>query len=393
MPTSEIESFYIPVGEMLMKFFVHSIFFLLFAVPLIAQTQGVVDCHGEPGIPAWEKPGTVVEIRHLSCGENIKVLGSEGDYVKIAISENLAGYVKAKYVRFVDDSTVSSSPNIRKSRAQQEFPNSSEIQGVIPTQTPTPHPKSSGKRTLGIELGIEISPIRFKQFTSYAEIYKQLNMEESGSMVGLYGTYGFRHGNYRLKLDGMFSLGTVDYSVPDPTYPVKVPNISNFITEPRATFERSFPISERVYLMPFTGFGYRFRYDGMGGKQGIFGVIYSDRKTHYFYSPFGGEAGFSIGKNWALKISGEYDLFWRGLHYNEYSDVNPDAQISECIQSSGWGLRGSIGISKRIGKLQFGVAPFFRYWSIKASDMSEGNWDIEPDNQTREWGTRLGVRF
>jgi hypothetical protein len=106
----------------------------------------------------------------------------------------------------------------------------------------------------------------------------------------------------------------------------------------------------------------------------------------------GTEAGFGLRGGWLLDISGEYDLFWRGLHYNEYSDINPEAPDTEIIQNSGWGARGSIGVTRKLGRLYLAVAPFFRYWHIKSSEASD-NFDMEPDNQTREWGTKLGVRF
>jgi hypothetical protein len=72
-----------------------------------AQTQqAIIVCEGRAGIPAWEKPGSMLEIKHLSCDQTVMVLGSERDFVKIQINENLVGYVAAKYIKTVDSQSV-----------------------------------------------------------------------------------------------------------------------------------------------------------------------------------------------------------------------------------------------------------------------------------------------
>jgi hypothetical protein len=217
-------------------------------------------------------------------------------------------------------------------------------------------------------------------------------MDESGLIWGGYGSFTFHPQKYAVRLEGRFGLGTVDYFSPDITYPQNVTNISNLILEPRALLGREFLINESVTLMPFGGFGYRYRCDGMGGKQSSFGYYYYDRKSNYLYTPLGAEARFGLGGGWSLNISGEYDLFWQGMQYNELSDINPEASNIKYIQKDGWGTRGSVAITKRFGRMSFVFEPFFRYWNIKSSEMVEYNW-IEPDNQTREWGTKLGWRF
>jgi hypothetical protein len=377
-----------------MRTFAVSTLFVCFAVSAFAQTQGVIVCQGGQGVPAWEKPGSIVEIKHLRCGENIAVMGSESGYTKIRINEKMAAFVNAKYVRVAAGQIGDSSLDAKDEKPSADPQQTAAAPATVPEKT-APRaiaPKKPKPADAGLELGIEISPTNFKQFNIQEETYTRVIMKESGTMVGTYGRYTLRPSHYMARLEGTFSLGTIDCVFPDPTYPQYVKNISNFVLETRELFGRDFPIFENAYLMPFAGFGYRYRYDGMGGKRNGFGGFYYDRKSHYFYSPLGAEARFPLGSGWHLKLSGEYDLFWHGLLISEIKDINSEATNMVNDQSSGWGARGSLTIARKLGKIDFAIEPFLRYWHIRVSEAGEFDWP-EPDNKTREWGIRFGVKF
>ncbi len=378
-----------------MKVLAAAILFLCFVFSASAQTQGVIECRDETGIPAWEKPGSIAEIKRLQCGDNVAVLGSEGGYTKIRIGDGLIAFVNPNNVRFVEGQPASPSITAQDVKQREEPLQSAATQAAVPersTQPAIPRRQARAHHS-NLELGIEISPMKFKQFFGIQEISKQTIMEESGRMFGAFGSYTFHPGRFVVRPEGMLSFGTVDYLQPDPTYPQNIENVSNFITEVRGLIGRSLFTSENVHIMPFGGFAYRYRYDGMGGKQNSFGSLYYDRKTSYFYTPIGAEARLGVKGDWQLTISGEYDLFWQGKHINEIQDLAFDARNEEYTQKDGWGARGSIGISRRFGRMGFTAAPFFRYWSIKNSEISQTIGWMEPENQTREWGVRLGVIF
>jgi hypothetical protein len=66
-----------------------------------AQTRGVIECQDSPGVLALEGPGSLVVVKALSCGQQVTIVGADKGYVKLQITESLAGYVEAKSVRSV----------------------------------------------------------------------------------------------------------------------------------------------------------------------------------------------------------------------------------------------------------------------------------------------------
>jgi len=68
-------------------------------------------------------------------------------------------------------------------------------------------------------------------------------------------------------------------------------------------------------------------------------------------------------------------------------------------QKHGFGLRGSVKAIYEKENFYFIVEPFVRYWSIEESERKTithngytATW-WEPDNNTVEWGFKLGLRY
>jgi hypothetical protein len=362
------------------------IFAFLISALASAQEQGIIECRDQTGIPAWEKPGSLFVARQLACGQTVATAGVDRGYVIIKMNERIAGYVEAKYVRLLqrDESTTGQ----RENQAQQAVP---------PAIRPAPEsqPKSSkylpprvptireGIRIHRSEIGVEFSHI------AYGE--PSLDMQEKGIMGGVSGSYALFPKHYVIRLEGIFSLGSVDYVSPSGRFD----KISDYHFEPRISAGRDFSLSEKVYFTPFVGFGYRFLYDDLGYVSGGY-----DRKSNYLYSPAGLGIMLRLGNGWFLGAAGEYDYLWHGWQYSRLSDYASGIDTLVNAQKKGWGARGSLQCIKKVSRFDFSAEPFIRYWKIDQSNIADiiyygepigTGW--EPANTSTEWGAKLGVRF
>ncbi len=355
----------------------------LLAASVWAQTRGVVVCQDPSGVPAWEKPESILEVKQLSCGQTVSILSADHGYLKIKIQENLIGYAEARYIRIEGNRNASSQaidpvPD-KQTYEKPQTPAPPRAPASVKPSPPQNLPTREGKKTLqsGLRLVFETSYIRYKEPT--------ISMEDQGAMSGISGDYTFRPNKFMLKLDGRFSFGGVNYSSPGSG---TLNNIRDYLIETRFSFGRDFKVSRTAYLTPFTGFGYRFLFDSMGGKVSSLGDYGYHRRSNYLYTPMGLEGMVRLGSNWKLGAAGEYDFFWRGW---QYSALYGGLKTIRNTQKSGRGVKASLTIIRNLGRTDLEMEPFFRYWSIENSDIVRGIF--EPANRSTELGARLGVRF
>src|SRR5512147_2228062 len=81
---------------------------LFLAVSATAQTQGVIDCRAKSGVPAWEKPRSLLVVKQLTCGQKVTILGTESTFVKVRINKGIEGFVEATYIKSSDDKDADS---------------------------------------------------------------------------------------------------------------------------------------------------------------------------------------------------------------------------------------------------------------------------------------------
>jgi hypothetical protein len=375
-------------------------FFLLFhflAASAPAQTHGVIECRNELGVFAWEKPGSLVSLKYLACGEKLTVLGSDRDYVKIQLDEMQVAFVKAKNVRILKGTDASSSPGLQAGNQKEEARQPAAAKAAIPETTGQPQRPATRGGTFrsGIEVGFEVAPTRIRQLEpGTVDMVEIDRAQEAGVMLSAYGSYAFRRQHSVLKLDGRISYGNVQWTMPPGSPDQHVDDIKNYVFEPRVLFGWDFPLFEKACVTPLAGFGYRHLYDAQGEKQSPWGWTLSDRRSNYLYSPIGAEAIASLGNGWLLGGMAEYDYFWRGWQSDEWGDSNPSMPTMNAIQNHGSGARGSLRFLKNLGKGDFVFEPFVRYWDIKQSNPgSSPYYFLEPPSKSTEWGARLGVRF
>ena len=327
-------------------------------------------------VPAWTAPGSAYVVEQLSCGQAISIIALERGYFRIRFG-NRIGYVYAKYVRLPE------SWGIRTQRLQ-------------PIPPPTEPQSNSNREKQGrhrFGLAFEVSHIKYEEPGI---------MNNKGVMWGVSGDYTFHPENFMFRLDGRFSFGDVDYWSKDTGTDS---DIRDYNLEARFAFGYEVKTaSPKVSFTPFTGLGYRYLADLSGGTKTSTDYSGYDRESNYLYSPIGIETILRLKGSWFFGLAGEYDLFWHGWQYSQLGDIDPGLNTLKNDQKDGWGARGSVRISKRVGRMDLCIEPYFRYWDIGDSDIDILTYfdpnDLiaigpmhEPPNTTREWGSRLGIRF
>jgi hypothetical protein len=399
-------------SEAAMKRVAAGLFFcLVFCIPAFPQDRGTIIC--DPGstlpMPAWASPGGANVVEQISCGQMVTIAGFEKGYFRIQVGDRF-GYVYAKYLRPIQ---TPEQPIAQPEAQAKELPQSIPEEQAKELQQPAPSP-TPAERTAQSYVGNQ-EELRRHEGGLYFEVshiyYAEPDfMRNKGFMWGFSGDYTYRPDRFMLKVDGRFSLGDVDYwSAGTGTQE----DIRDYNFETRFSFGYDLTASEKTSVIPFMGLGYRYLFDGGGGTVTSSGARGYDRKSNYLYSPIGMETTFRLGRGWLLGFSGEYDLLWHGWQYSEIGDLVEDPFIPIVLpdfvakndQEKGWGARGSIKLVKNLGRMDFAVEPYLRYWHIEDSDAFQLFWysylfDMpvldsmkEPANNTTEWGVRVGIRF
>ncbi|RPI37703.1 MAG: autotransporter outer membrane beta-barrel domain-containing protein [Nitrospiraceae bacterium] len=231
---------------------------------------------------------------------------------------------------------------------------------------------------------------------SYIEYNEPDVMKEKGWMYGIAGSYIY-HQKLMLMAEGRFSYGKLDYSSPISS---TVDDIDNYIVEFRGLGGYDFTVSESSVLTPYIGVGYRYLNDDSSMKVTSNGARGYERESNYLYSPVGVKFISDLKDGWSMGAMAEYDIFWWGEQESHLSDVSPGFNDLKNHQTSGYGLRGSVELQKKVKSVAFAVEPFIRYWNIKESDHDDLTWygikigeAWEPKNHSTEYGINLVVRF
>lgn len=164
---------------------------------------------------------------------------------------------------------------------------------------------------------------------------------------------------------------------------------------------KSFELASPLTLYPYFGIGWRQLRNHMdelasGGYQ---------RTQTYLYIPFGAQVEWDIAPVFTLTFKGEADWMVYGNNNSElvggYSVYDRDSVSFH--QSQGYGLRVSAKGQVNLNKIGLFIEPFFRYWHIQNSEEVWFYWGgdpsspalsmVEPKNNTKEYGIRLGIAF
>jgi len=184
-----------------------------------------------------------------------------------------------------------------------------------------------------------------------------------------------------------------------------VKNKHDDVDDFRGLIGKDYYMGQEFLLTPYIGFGYRYLLDRGNGQITNTGYWGYDRKSHYYYIPVGVDLIIKMTSKWEIDPNLEYDIFLQGLQKSFMSDGDQfsGANIADVTnhQSHGYGLRGSIKFLRHGSKVDYYVEPYIRYWNIRQSKLSAfivndsptGLYLVEPENNTVEVGTKLGIKF
>lgn len=99
------------------------------------------------------------------------------------------------------------------------------------------------------------------------------------------------------------------------------------------------------------------------------------KTINYDYIPIGINFSQDLNRVWSYTVTAEYDIFLNGkiqytvMNYSDFGYVMDKVNIN---QKSGYGLRGSVEIQKKINEFSsLAIEPFVRYWNIAESDSTD----------------------
>lgn len=150
-------------------------------------------------------------------------------------------------------------------------------------------------------------------------------------------------------------------------------------------------VAEKFSVAPYLGLGWRNHVDKKDPEPGDY-----KRKQTYLYLPIGIDWKIFPTRGLELSFNTELDVLLRGKNTTYLG-----GEAMEFAQNSGYGLRFSTKLEYNFGKAGIFVEPFFRYWNIADSetkcyylpDYNATFCGLEPKNNTREFGMKIGVSF
>lgn len=215
-------------------------------------------------------------------------------------------------------------------------------------------------------------------------------MKNDGVMYSITGSYAF-HKGIMLKVEGQGDWGKVQYAS---TGTGDYSGINDYIVELRLLGGYDFLIAKDVTITPYVGFGYRWLNDDASDVMTTSGYRGYLRESNYYYSPAGIyiETNFELG--WILGLAIEYDFFWKGIQKSRMEDVGA-ARNFENSQPAGYGLRAALSCRKTVDLFDCVIEPYVTYWNVdrSRSTASGGSVYWEPENNTLQYGVKLGVFF
>ena len=198
-----------------------------------------------------------------------------------------------------------------------------------------------------------------------------IDVKIDGVMYGIHGVAEYTDKVY-VAVDGRYAIGQVDYSGSG-----TIDDIDDTTYELRGLV--GLPIQKVII---YSGYGYRYLKNDMGGRLTSTGLFGYERESNYQYVPIG-------IKVW--KLQGEIDVLTVGEQVNHFEEIDPLFPVIKQKQNKGVGLKLSADFSKVLWGLDIHAKPFLRWWKVQDSKVSDGF--IEPRNTSFEVGGQIAIKF
>ncbi len=228
-------------------------------------------------------------------------------------------------------------------------------------------------------------------------------MDYKGMMYGINGAYQLTYkDSFFVRPEARWAYGHTDYS----NHWGKdhdQHHIPSMIFEARLLGGMPFKIFESFNVSPYTGIGYRYKWDDPTGTKSKANVTLYKRINKLWYIPLGMRFKYDFTDQWHVQGMAEYDFLIQGKNYSYDKDSIPSPFINK--QKKGFGLRGELLIGRQFEKVSLAVGPYINYWKIKESNKILHTLEYEskkfvynhpvwePKNTTTELGLKFNVRF
>ncbi len=265
--------------------------------------------------------------------------------------------------------------------------------------------RDTNRSKISVEIGPELSYFKYKEPGLMKE--EGLYYGLSGSLTSRFPPYTdnedlfnqptSRTGTTMVRLEGNISWGEVDYKSEGTG---ELENIDDRLFEIRGLGGFDYETSDWAVFTPYFGVGYRYLNDDSGGKITTTGHRGYERESNYYYSPVGAELNMELGSGWSLGLTSEYDIFWFGKQKSHLGDAVAGLGTLSNEQKEGWGYRGSLRLQHTGENVDVLFEPFYRYWEIEDSDISNVTFNgvvvgygLEPENFSKQFGLKTALKF
>lgn len=159
----------------------------------------------------------------------------------------------------------------------------------------------------------------------------------------------------------------------------------NLIFEARPVFGWVISTPIGLAITPSAGLALRYLINPSRGRTGEY-----TRETTYLYAPLGLRLDYAVNDVYRLGLETRYDYLIMGFVESKLSEVGESQDISN-RQDSGHGYEIAFNNFFAVGHTEFKIAPYYRVWKIKDSDIDRGF--LEPENETQMLGLNAGIQF
>jgi hypothetical protein len=180
-------------------------------------------------------------------------------------------------------------------------------------------------------------------------------------------------------------------------------HIPSMIVEPRLLIGSPLNIISNLTLSPYTGVGYRYKWDDESDIKGKDNIAGYKRINKLWYVPLGMIFKYDLTDQWHVQGMAEYDFMIEGKQYTYIKNRAPSPIMNK--QTKGFGLRAELLVGRQFEKVSLSVGPYINYWKIEKSKKTFSIIEYEPNkfandptmyepkNSTTELGLKFNVQF
>jgi hypothetical protein len=235
------------------------------------------------------------------------------------------------------------------------------------------------------------SSLEFGLMYYYYDYSESINSNESGWLPGIYLSYDYKEpSNIYIKLYGNYADGNLTYD--GATFsgtPMSFDHSMSFFK-----FEGDIgytnAINEKLLLIPYTGYGYR--YWRRGETENISGALFIKEQYTWSYIPVGVRVDYKMDDKWTIGANAAVHFMFGGKMTAYFSEVNsalPDVDFDLGDKPAYY---FEIPVSYKYDQNWSFVGTFwYEYSEIGKSDTVYGLY--EPDSKTNQYGFSLGVAY